>query len=388
MYDFLIIGTGLSGSIIARELADNNKKVLMLERRATVSGNLYDEFNEFNILIQKFGPHIFHTNSESVYKYINRFSTWNPFKLRCEVFMNGKYTPSPFNFKTIDTYYNFEKAKKIKEALISVYKTKTVSIVDLLESDNVHIAEYAQMLFDYDYSLYTSKQWGIKVSDIDISVLKRVPVRLDFEEMYFSDKYECMPNQGYTNFIKKILDHPNITIDLNTDGIDYLKINEINSKIEVHNYSVSEHIQIVYTGAIDELFKNKFGILPYRSLDFEYKTLPIESFQNAPVVAYPQEPSFTRITEYKKLPPQNIQNVTTIAYEYPKSFFPGDHDERYYPIPTHESSILYNQYKNYASKFINLHLCGRLAEYKYYNMDQIVEKALFVSSFLNLNSNE
>lgn len=382
MYDFLIIGSGLSGSILARELAEKNNKVLIVDRRTQISGNLLDEYNEHQILIQRFGPHIFHTNKDHVFEYIQKYSNWIPYKLRCEVFMSGHFTPSPFNFKTIDTFYSFEKAQQIKNALLLEYKTDTVSIVDLLTSNNSLIAEYAEMLFQNDYSLYTAKQWGINVSEIDISVLKRVPVRLDYKEMYFSDKYECLPEKGFTSFIQNITNHPNITIQLNTDGIPLLIIDPTNSKIKVQNICVNEDIQIIYTGAIDELFHYQFGILPYRSLHFKYETFHTDSFQDAPVVAYPQEPDYTRITEYKKLPYQNIPNLTTIAYEYPKKFVIGDHIERYYPIPTKENDFLYSQYKEFANSFENLHLCGRLAEYKYYNMDQIVEKALQTSIYL------
>lgn len=382
MFDLIVVGAGLSGSIVAREIAECNKKVLVLERRPHVSGNLYDEKNEINILVQKYGPHIFHTNNDTVYKFITRFAVWNSFKLKCEVVMNGVNTPSPFNFKTIDTFYNAEKSKKIKDALTSKYNRDTVSILELLESDNDLIVEYAQMLFENDYSLYTSKQWGIKVSDIDISVLKRVPVRLDYKDMYFNDKYECMPDSGYTNFVKNILKHKNILVETNKDALSSLNFDNSNSKISITDYPVSKNCQIIYTGAIDELFNYRFGELPYRSLDFLYKTLPIDSFQNAPVVAHPQEPDYTRITEYKKLPDQNIPNLTTIVYEYPLKYNINSTNERYYPIPTSESEILYLKYKNQALTYSNLHLCGRLAEFKYYNMDQIVEKALMLSSIL------
>lgn len=381
-YDFLIVGAGLSGSIIARQMAELGKKVLILEKRTHIAGNLYDELNEVNILIQKYGPHIFHTNNSTVYDFIIQYALWTPFKLKCEVFMNGQFTPSPFNFKTIDTFYDYRSASQIKEALLSKYHTKTVSIVDLINSDNEIIREYANMLFQNDYSLYTAKQWGIKASEIDINVLKRVPVRLDYEEMYFTDKYECLPLNGYTKFIENILNHKNIVIKTNIDALDYLSLDYDNNKISVSNYEVSEKVQVVYTGAIDQLFQSKYGNLPYRTLYFEYQTLPLNSFQNAPVVAYPQEPHYTRITEYKKLPPQEIPNYSTIVYEYPLNLDSENNLEPYYPIPTSNSNLLYTRYKEYSLSFTNLHLCGRLAEFKYYNMDQIIEKALILSNTL------
>lgn len=374
-YDFIIAGAGLSGSVFARIMAEHGHHVLILERRKHIAGNAYDEKNEAGILIHNYGPHIFHTNNEDVYQFINRFSKWIPFKLKCEVEMCGKSTPSPFNFKTIDQFYEPEKATLIKQNLRLAYPDQVVvTVVELLNSDNALIREYAQMLFDNDYSLYTAKQWGISPSQIDISVLKRVPVRLDYESMYFTDKYECLPQCGYTEFVKNMITHPNITVQTNADALYMVSLNE--NSLSFNGLNVNSSCHFVYTGPIDRLFNYKFGELPYRSLRFDYQTLPKDSFQNAPVVAYPQVKDFTRITEYKKLPVQEIPDKTTIAVEYPIQYNLKDGTEPYYPIPTETNSKIYQQYLSAASKYSNLILCGRLAEYKYYNMDQAIASVL------------
>jgi len=377
-YDFIIAGTGLSGSVFARIVAEKGYHVLMLERRNHIAGNAYDKKDKTGILIHKYGPHIFHTNNEEVFQFINRFSEWTPFKLKCEVEMCGKSTPSPFNFKTIDQFYEPEKADLIKHNLRDAYPEQVVvTVVELLKNENDLIREYAQMLFDNDYSLYTAKQWGISPSQIDISVLKRVPVRLDYESMYFTDKYECMPKLGYTEFVKNMLAHPNIEVKTETDALDFISLKE--TSLVFRDWDVNPNCHFVYTGPIDRLFNYKYGELPYRSLRFEYKTLLQDSFQNAPVVAYPQVKDFTRITEYKKLPIQEIPGKTTIAIEYPLQYQLKDDVEPYYPIPTENSSQIYQKYKSIASQYTNLILCGRLAEYKYYNMDQAIASVLNIA---------
>ncbi len=377
-YDFIIAGAGLSGSVFARIMAEQGHHVLIFERRNHIAGNAYDEKNEAGILIHKYGPHIFHTNDEDVYQFVNRFSEWIPFKLKCEVEMCGKSTPSPFNFKTIDQFYEPEKASLIKQSLRLAYPDQVIiTVVELLNSDNTLIREYAQMLFDNDYSLYTAKQWGISPSQIDVSVLKRVPVRLDYESMYFTDKYECMPQCGYTEFVKNMITHPNITVRTNVDALDMVTLNE--NSLSFNGLNVNPDCHFVYTGPIDRLFDYKFGELPYRSLRFDYQTLPKDSFQNAPVVAYPQVKDYTRITEYKKLPVQEIPDKTTIAVEYPIQYNLKDGTEPYYPIPTETNSKIYQQYLSAAAKYSNLILCGRLAEYKYYNMDQAIASVLKIA---------
>lgn len=373
MYDYIVVGAGLSGSIIARFLAEEKrKKVLVVDKREHLAGNVYDYVEDNNILVQQYGPHIFHTNSDKVWKYVNRFADWNEYGLECMVYMNGKYTPSPFNFQTIDNYFPGEQGIKIKEHIKEVYGDREkATIVELLECEDEVIKKYAQFLYDNDYSLYTAKQWGISPKEIDISVLKRVPVLFSYKKAYFDDKYQAMPVNGFTKFVEDILDCEGIDIQLGVNAVDLLELDEEKGQV----FYRGESVDVVYTGAIDEIFAYRYGKLPYRSLRFEWKTLNQESYQDAPVVAYPQEAGFTRITEYKKLPKQEADNKTTIAIEYPLQAT-GEDVEPYYPIPTVESEKAYERYKVLAEKYKNLHLCGRLAEYKYYNMDQVIERAL------------
>lgn len=375
-YSYVVAGAGLSGSTFARCMAEKGKRVLVVERRPHIAGNLYDETDGTGILVQKYGPHTFHTNSGEVYSFISKYAQWKPFKLRCEVSMLGKSTPSPFNFKTIDQFYTADKAAELKERLKDAYSDReTVTIVELIESEDCAVREYAEFLFKNDYSLYTAKQWGMKPEEVDISVLKRVPVRLDYKEMYFTDKYECMPVGGYTSFIRNLLDHPNIDV-VHGDATAMIQLDAKAGAVLFKGTDVENDCRFVYTGAIDELFGYRKGALPYRSLNFEYERKSVDSYQNAPIVAYPQVEGFTRITEFKKLPEQHAGGITVIAKEYPRKYEPAGGIDPYYPIPTKESAALYKQYEDEASQYKNLILCGRLADYKYYNMDQAIAAVL------------
>lgn len=381
-YDVIVVGCGLSGAVIARHCAEKGKKVLILERRDHIGGNMYDCWNEDKILVHKYGPHTFHTKKKALFDYMNRFCEWKEYKLTCGAVINGKYTPTPFGFQTIDDYFEKEKAEAIKAAIRKDYiGQKYAFVTDLLESENDLIREFAQFLFDNDYSLYTAKQWGVSPKEIDPSVLKRVPVRLGYnEDGYFDDAYQFMPNESYVTFFTNLLDHEGITVHLNVDALDHLSLDEEKKQMW---YDGKEYNGIVvYTGPVDELFGCRYGSLPYRSLRFEWKTEPIKSYQDAPVVAYPQAEGFTRITEYTKLPVQEVGNKTTYAIEYPLSHDINEKCEPYYPVLTEESQELYQRYKEDADRYPSLIVSGRLADFKYYNMDQALEKALEVCEAL------
>jgi UDP-galactopyranose mutase len=380
--DVVIIGAGLSGAVLARKYAEHNKKVLLIEKRDVVSGHILDRYNEIGILVQQFGPHAFHTNKENVYDFITKYHEWFEYKLKCEVFMDNKFTPSPFNFKTIDDYFDENQANKIKQNLIQEFPNQTkATILEIMDSTNPIVKNYGNFLFEKDYKLYTSKQWGIEPSKIDISVLKRVPVRFDYSHQYFDDKYQLMPKNGFKAFVESLLDHKNIKIMLNTDAFSLLEFNEGLLTLKLNGEMFSK--RIIFTGPIDRLFSFKFGQLPYRSLVFDYKIVDSDSFQPEAIVAYPQVEGYTRITEYSKLPIQKTNGKTVLAYEYPvQSTVDGKHDP-YYPIPTDESKIQYNKYKEEASKYSNLSLCGRLADFKYYNMDDTIANALTIFQSLN-----
>lgn len=376
-FDILVVGCGLTGSVVARFLAEHGKKVLIWERRDHIAGNMYDEKDINGILIHKYGPHTFHTNQKSLYEYMLKYESWCNYKLTCMSYMQGKYTPSPFNFRTIDDFYSADHAAELKSAIqINYPDQENTTIVELLKNKNPLIRNYANFLFEKDYKLYTAKQWGISPSDIDISVLKRVPIRFSYKVGYFDDIYQIMPKHSYTAFFENILNHPNIKIELNTDALEYLCVNLKSNKILLNGKETQRHI--IYTGALDELFNCCYGPLPYRSLRFELQTLQMDSYQDAPVVAYPEAEGYTRITEYKKLPVQDIPGKTTIAIEYPLPYRGDNTAEPYYPILTKESKEAYQKYLKLAKQIPNLTICGRLADFQYYNMDQALARALKV----------
>lgn len=380
-YDAIVVGAGLTGATIARYLSDNNKKVLVVDRRNHIAGNLYDYVNETGILVQKYGPHTFHTSDKSLFEFVSKYEKWKEYELKCGAEIDGITTPTPFNYSTIDSFFDEAKAFELKRTLNSYYPNReTVPVVELLKHENNLIREYANFLWNKDYSLYTAKQWGISPNLIDKSVLKRVPIRLSYKEGYFNDIYQVMPEVSFTDFIKNLLSGQNIDIVLNKNGLSLIRIDEDNMTVKIEEESFDG--LIIYTGAIDELFNYKYGRLPYRSLKFQWKTLNKSSFQKYPVVAYPQDKEYTRITEYTKLPFQFKQNLTCIAVEY--SLPDGDNNEPYYPVLSESSIALYQKYKEHADAFKKLYVCGRLGEFKYYNMDQALKKALDICRELNL----
>jgi UDP-galactopyranose mutase len=376
VFDAIVIGSGLSGSVVARYMAEvMKKKVLILERRNHVGGNMYDYVNEDGVLVHKYGPHTFHTNKKELFDYMCKYSEWDEYKLTCGAVIDNIYTPTPFNFQTVDDFFDKDKATAIKEAIKEAYPNMTMAtVLEMLNHKSDLVREYATFLFEKDYSLYTAKQWGVSPDEIDPSVLKRVPIRFNYEIGYFDDIYQVMPKKSFAEFFLNILNHPNIHIQLNADAMEYISLDYQNMRILL-NEEVFEGA-VIYTGAIDELFNTKYGSLPYRSLKFEWKTEKIASFQNAPVVAYPQAEGYTRITEYTKLPVQNVGNITSYAIEYSIPYKYGMKLEPYYPVLTQDTAKIYNKYAELANEFNNLYLCGRLADFKYYNMDQALDKAI------------
>lgn len=372
--DCLVIGCGLSGAVIARELAEQGRRVEIWERRNHIGGNMYDYVDEYGFFVQKYGPHTFHTKKKYLYDYMCRFEQWQDYKLTCGAVWDGKYTPTPFNFTTIDTFFPAEKATRLKEKLKAAFAGREfATVVEVLENLDPDIRGYAEYLFQKDYAPYTAKQWGVSPTEIDPSVLKRVPLRFSYEEGYFDDPYQAMPEHSFTRFFENLLDHPNIDVKLGIEALDHLKAE--GGKLLFEGGEVS--FPIIYTGALDELFDCVYGRLPYRSLRFEWRHSEQDSVQAAPVVAYPQEAGYTRITEYKKLPVQDGPG-SSYAVEYPLSYKDGEEGEPYYPVLTEASQKQYARYRGLAARIPNLIPCGRLGDFKYYNMDQALEAALEV----------
>lgn len=370
--DYLIIGCGLSGAVIARHLAEQGKTVTIWERRDHIGGNMYDYVDEHGFLVQKYGPHTFHTKKKELYDYMCRFASWQDYKLTCGAVWDGKYTPTPFNFTTIDTFFPVEKAAVLKEKLKKAFAGReTATVVEVLSYPDTDIRAYAEYLFANDYAPYTAKQWGVSPAEIDPSVLKRVPLRFSYDEGYFDDPYQVMPEHSFTEFFERLLDHPGITVQLGVEALEHLQIQDNRILLDGEPCPVP----VVYTGALDELFGRVYGALPYRSLHFAWRYEEKDSLQNAPVVAYPQEAGYTRITEYKKLPVQGGHG-TSYALEYPLPCQEGQSAEPYYPVLTQESQQQYDKYRKLADAVPGLICCGRLADFKYYNMDQALERAL------------
>lgn len=375
----LIVGCGLTGSVISRELAECGCQVEIWDRRSHIGGNMYDYIDEHGFLVQKYGPHAFHTVKKELYDYVRRYEQWQEYRLTCGAVWDGKYTPTPFNFTTIDTFYPSDKAEQLKERLKTAFKGhETATVTEVLQHPDRMIREYAEYLFENDYAPYTAKQWGISPSKIDPSVLQRVPLRFSYGEGYFEDTYQVTPKHSYTRFFENLLNHPNIQVKLGIEALEHLQIQ--GEKVYING----EWIQspVVYTGALDELFDCAYGRLPYRSLRFEWRYEEKDSFQPAPVVAYPKEAGYTRITEYKKLPVQERPG-TSYALEYPLAYSNRAESEPYYPVLTAESQEQFKKYSILAEQIPNLICCGRLADFKYYNMDQALERALDIckSSF-------
>lgn len=374
-FDAIIVGAGFAGSSCARLLADAGKKVLVLEERNTLGGNSCDSYDKNGILIHPYGPHIFHTNNKDVFDFLSRFTEWIPYKHRVLGNIDGIIVPIPFNFKSIDLLFSFEKADRIKKLLQEHFSNRTkVSIYELLESSNLDIKAFGEYVYDKVFAQYTAKQWGTKVENVDRSVLNRVPVVIGYEDLYFSDTFQYMPKFGFDILFKNMLNHKNIKVLLNKKSEELL-FNDGNNLIfqgEKFNKPV------IYTGEIDRFFNYRFGHLPYRSLDFVFKNLNIESFQEVGVVNYNTSEKYTRITEFKKLTGQKSKK-TTILFEYPKQFGEEENLKPYYPISNTQNIELYKKYSGLAGEIPNFYCCGRLAEYSYYNMDKTVERAIAIT---------
>jgi UDP-galactopyranose mutase len=356
MFDYLIVGAGFAGSVLAERLArGSNKKVLLVDRRPHIGGNAYDCYDDAGILIHRYGPHIFHTNSKEVFEYLSTFTRWRPYEHRVRASVDGQLVPIPINLDTINQLYGLKLTSLEMEGFFaSVAEPREV----VRTSEDVVVGRVGRELYEKFFRGYTRKQWGLDPSQLDAMVTARVPVRTNRDDRYFADTYQAMPLRGYTRMFENLLDHDNIKILLNTD------YREIIEEIP--------HDKLIYTGPVDEFFDYRYGKLPYRSLRFEHETVNQEWVQPVAVVNYPNEHLYTRVTEFKHLTGQEHRK-SSLVYEYPMA--EGD---PYYPVPRPENNELYKKYQALAEERSDVHFVGRLATYKYYNMDQVVAQALSV----------
>jgi UDP-galactopyranose mutase len=361
--DWLIVGAGFTGAVLAERIAAHlGRSVLVVDRRDHIGGNAYDYYDEHGVLVHKYGPHIFHTNSEKVWRYLSRFTEWRPYYHRVRAYIEGQLVPVPFNLTALHALFPRRSAERIEDALVESFgHGARVPILRLKESNRPELNELADYVYRYVYEGYTIKQWGLKPEELSPSVTGRVPVAVSVDDRYFTDTYQAMPLHGYTAMFRRMLAHPKIKIMLQTDYRD-----------------IAREIQwerMVYTGPIDEFFDCEHGRLPYRSLSFEMRYYGEAPHQPVAQVNYPSEYAFTRISEFKHMTGQNGCG-TTVAVEYPERHEPG-HNDPYYPIPRDENRELYNAYAALARRFDGKVLfAGRLGEYKYFNMDQAVAAAL------------
>ncbi|MCI9289658.1 MAG: UDP-galactopyranose mutase [Oscillospiraceae bacterium] len=389
VYDAFIVGAGYAGAVCARRLAeDGGKRVLVLERRPHVGGNAYDCLDRAGVLIHQYGPHIFHTNDRRVFEYLSRFTQWRRYQHRVvanlprdnpEVIPAYKSTdgrfffPVPFNLDSMKNAFGEKEGARLGQKLLDAYPAQSqVTILELRQNPDPEVAAIADYVYQHVFVHYTMKQWGQTPEEIDPATTARVPVRLSKDDRYFQDAYQGMPLEGYTPMFEKMLAHPNITVETGVDALRRLELADGVIKLDGEVFDGP----VIYTGQADELFGFRFGPLPYRTLDFGFETLPQDVYQTHGTVNYTADQPYTRITEFKHLTGQELPGATTIMKEYSRAYTGADGEIPYYAIINPDNNALYAKYKALADQYPGLRLLGRLAEYKYYNMDAIAARAL------------
>lgn len=370
-YDWIIVGAGMTGAVAARMLAESGLRVLVLEQRAHTGGNAYDCQNEAGVRVHCYGPHIFHTNDEEVWKFLSRFTQWRSYKHKVLADIDGEYLPVPFNLNSLIIAFGYRKAALLQEKLLAAYGAGAqVPISELQKNSDLELQALAEYVFEHIFVHYTVKQWGVRPDQVSSAVTARVPVRLSKENGYFTDRFQGIPADGYAAMFDALLDHEGIAVQLNTSARDLLELTE-NGDIRFAGEPFAG--KVLYTGALDALFGQRYGRLPYRSLEFRFETLQKEYAQLCGTINFTVSEPYTRITEFKHLTGQKCP-VTTIVKEYPKPC--GETDIPYYPMDTADAAVLYARYRALAAQYPALRLAGRLAEFRYYNMDAAAASAM------------
>lgn len=372
MFDIVIVGAGISGAVLAERFArDSNKKVLLIERRQQIGGNCYDKIDGNGILIHRYGPHLFHTDDAQVWAYLSKFTDWQTYQHKVLAMIDGQAVPLPFNFNTLYKVFPQNLATRLEILLLNNFDYgKKIPILELKNSADSELQFLADFVYEKIFLHYTEKQWNLPPNRIDGAVTARVPVLISRDDRYFQDKFQAVPRRGYTAMIQKMLTHKNIKLMLNTAFSEVASLRD--GKIFLFDSEFTG--KIIYTGLLDELFNYKFGALEYRSVEMKFEMLDVENFQEAATVNYPNNYEFTRITEFKKIHPAKTAR-TTILKEYPQNYVVGK-NEPYYPVFTDAAKTAHAKYLNELKNFPQISAIGRLAEYKYFDMDDAVKRAL------------
>ena len=387
-FDTVVVGSGFAGSVMARELAERaGARVLVIEKRAQIGGNMYDEPDAAGVLVHRYGPHIFHTNDKRAFDYVRRFTAWRDYEHRVLANWYGTYMPVPFNKTSMEIAFGPEKAARLTAKLVETFgDERKVTITELRAQDDPELSEVADFIYENVFLHYTMKQWGQTPDEVDPSVTARVPVFLSRDDRYFQDAYQGMPADGYTPLFENMLDHPNILVCLNTEAERVFGLNFAGDEADAPLASISIlgapfDGRIVYTGPLDELFLGRFGRLPYRTLEFVYETFDEERVQPCGTVNYTVSEDYTRITEFKHLTGQ-VCPATTIMKEYSRAYEDPSAQIPYYAIINEQNLAHYGRYRALVDPLPNFYPLGRLAEYRYYNMDVIIGRALALADEL------
>lgn len=379
MGKIIVVGSGFSGAILARKIAEEwNRPVTVLEKRPHIAGNMYDELDEHGILVQKYGPHVLVTNEWSVISYLSQFSEMFPHTVKELSIIDGKYVRLPFNFESIQQMLGYEKSEAVIRKLRKAFPgVDRVPIVELTSHSDTDIAYFGNLLFEKSYRTYCAKQWDIPPEKLDQSIMGRSAIALSYDERYMNKDFQFLPRGGFTKLFQNMLDHPNISMECNCDALDRITIDE---KTRTVCFDGEPLEALIYTGAVDELFQEKYGELPYRSLDIRYEWFDKEKVYPEKIISCPQAKGYTRKTEYKFMMYDPSGAVgSTIATEYPIAYVKGGTNTPFYPVITEETKARYEKYRQEAKQYKNIFLCGRLAEFRYYNMDDCILRALAVS---------
>lgn len=374
----VVVGSGFSGAVIARGIAQHcNHPVTVVEKRPHFGGNMFDEIDEHGILVQRYGPHIVTTNHWHVVEYLSQYGEMFPYTVKLLSCIDGKYVRLPFNFETVQQLIGGKKAESLIAKLRESYTGRDrVPVLELVDNKDKDISAFGMMLFEKSYRTYCAKQWDVPVESLDKSIMNRVPMAMSYDERYMNKDFQYLPKSGFTQLFRTMLDHPNITLELNTDALEGIRFNKNEGMVYYHGEPLK---LLVFTGPVDELFALKYGELPYRSLDICYEWYDQDSVLPERIVSYPQAAGYTRKTEYKFMMYNNSDTRgSTVATEYPIAYKKGSGHAPFYPVITEETKLRYERYKAEADTYKNVFLCGRLAEFKYYNMDDCILHAFEV----------